>query len=132
MSCTELTLLLELDLEDFVGEAVRYMISHPRRPYRQRGGTVTVAKDSADVPEPGHAVIVRGQDPQVLSEGEACGDIPDGAVVALVWEDESARQVIRAEVRNGGKDAWRWQASDGKQLWQAVFGKEAADAQGNK
>lgn len=108
VSCTELTLMLQLDLEDFIVEAVRYMISHPRRPYRQRTGTITVAKDSAAVPEAGRAVIIRGTDPHVQGQDGIWVEAPDGAVTALVWESRDGKEVTRAEVWNGGTPKWTW------------------------
>lgn len=73
ISCTELTVLKRLDLTEFVAEAVKFIIRHPKRPLNSR------ISEIGDFKKTDFFGIVCGSNPSASGE--------DGVVLAFVKKD---------------------------------------------
>lgn len=100
ISCTEMTLVEELDLWSLCKYGMEYIILHPRRKWEQRSGGAVAAKDQASATM--GIAIARGREPRV--KGAA------GTVLGLLKEDEDGDIIAARLFRPGsGKylaDAW--------------------------
>lgn len=81
LSCTEMTLIEELDVKKLAGYAMLYICSHPSRKWKQTGEKLEVKEEEACGAGAGSIAIARGRNPKV--KGAA------GSVLGLIKEDES-------------------------------------------
>ena len=93
ISCTHLEILKRLDIFEFVYEAVRYILDHPKRELNGH-----VLRDKGETDKNGFAIVI-GREPEALANR-------DGAVIALLVTDERDRVVKvlflhDSEVRRG-------------------------------
>ena len=93
ISCTHLEILKRLDIFEFVYEAVRYILDHPKREFNG-----LVRRDKGETDKNGFAIVI-GREPEALANR-------DGAVIALLVTDERDRVVKvlflhDSEVRRG-------------------------------
>ena len=116
IACTEITLLQELDVKQFAGYGMAYMVQHPRRKgWECDHGSVLVARDKADGGGADFIVIARGAAPMARA-GE-------GKVIGLIQEPRegeiTAARVFTVSRQQAGK--WYTLGRNGKI-------EEAADA----
>lgn len=88
IACTEITLVQELDIKQFAGYGMIYMVNHPLRENWERSGAVLVSRDEADCTREA-IVIARG--PQPLARGR------EGTVIGLLMEPTEG-EIIAARV----------------------------------
>lgn len=90
IACTEITLLQELDIKQFAGYGMVYMVQHPLRDgWEHDSYGVLAARDKADGMGRRRIVIARGKSPMARAE--------EGAVVGLLKEPR-AGEVTAARV----------------------------------
>ena len=94
ISCTMITILRQLDLEEFLTEAVMYIVHHPQMPMNHRVKTEPAAAGKD------HFVIVRSTDP--AGKGKA------GDYVCLIKEDSGGRIVDAGifRIEEDQEDKW--------------------------
>ena len=63
ISCTRIMLLQEMDIQDFVDEAIQYIVDHPRLSMHKR-----VSFESGRALQRDKFVIVRGKNPKAMGE----------------------------------------------------------------
>lgn len=91
ISCTELTLLKKLTLQEFVAHAVSYMAKHPNRGVHYRDyGTIHICREEYASQNPNMAVIVRGKNPKAAA-GTGC-------IVALVQEEAHTEEIKQVKL----------------------------------
>ena len=93
ISCTKLEILRRLEKHEFVCEAVRYMLEHPKRKISN-----LIQRDNGVTNENGFAIVI-GEHPHVVAK-------QDGAVIALIRETENGVPekfvlIYGAQVQNG-------------------------------
>lgn len=89
LSCTEMTLVEELDEKKLAGYAMLYICSHPSRKWKQTGKKLDVKEDEACGTGAGSIAIARGRNPKAKGT--------TGSVLGLIKEDENG-QIEAAKV----------------------------------
>ena len=64
-SCTEMTLLQELNMDQFVIKTLEYMVRNPRMDWEREYWMLQIAKDKAEALTKGAIAIARGTHPEV-------------------------------------------------------------------
>lgn len=96
ISCIKLTLKKELSTREIAGEAILYMVSHPRREgWALKMNMVLVEVDEAEASESGAIAIARGRDPRARG--------PAGAHLGLIKESEDG-EILDAKLLTVGGD----------------------------
>lgn len=90
ISCTEMTLIQELDVKGIALEAMCYMVSHPHRDWMVTTLNCQVSRDSAEGSGEGSIAIARGKTPVVKGE--------IGTVAGLLIENENGDEIIAAKL----------------------------------
>lgn len=106
VSCTRIRLIRQLNLEEFVAEACRYMIHHPAVETSRR-----VKREPSLVEGHNRFVIVRSGDPMASGKEED--------VIGLLKENEKTGQIDEGNVFTVG---YGYKAD----TWYNVFGEEVA------
>lgn len=105
VSCTRIRLIRQLNLEEFVAEACRYMIHHPAMETNHH-----VLRQPAEVSSYNHFLIVRCADPAAKGA--------EGDVIGLLKENERTGQIYAGNVFTVGTPAHKAGA------WYNVYGEE--------
>lgn len=101
ISCTELTLIRELCMKDIAREAIRYMVSHPKREgWQHKSGMAVVSTDSAAIDTRDGIAIARGTNPRV----KGC----EGAHVGWIRETEEGITEARLMTVGGALEPETW------------------------
>lgn len=103
IACTKLTLLQELSHKMIAGQAMIYMVRHPRRNgWNRNGGMLAVTADKAYMPKADGIAIARGRNPQVK------GSL--GAHLGLLQENGEGRimdaKLFTVDGRRYQADTW--------------------------
>lgn len=109
IACTEITLVQELDIKQFAGHAMIYMVKHPLRTgWEHSYGGILAAGDKADGTTGQMIAIARGTQP--LARGQ------EGTVIGLILEpaegEIAAARVFTATRKQAGK--WYTLSQNGK------------------
>ena len=114
ISCTRIRLIRQLNLEEFVAEACRYMIRFPKAAVN-----MIVSREPRKGAGANGFIIVRCEEP------EACGQ--EGDVIGLLKENQRTGQIYAGNVFTVGTAAHR------PGVWYNVFGEEVKkDAQADR
>ena len=113
ISCTEMTILREMNVFQMAARAMMYMVAHPTREWQMRGSLLDVSADRAEGQGAGSVAIARGSRPRVkgkpgsvmgLLVENADGDIVSAKVFEVkgivkpgVWYTLSGRELEVAE-----------------------------------
>lgn len=116
ISCTELTLLTELNLQEYVKAAADYMYRHPLRPVKPRDGTVSVVNMGTGIlipdnhmKQPALVIRYRGEMPTGIITGRMKGNY----ITAYIRESRDFRKVLGYTVTVGN----RIYAQCGEPVW---------------
>lgn len=86
IACTELTLIKELTLKEFVGYGMLYIVQHPlRERWEQEWELLTVKRNKAIAKTKNAVAIARGRKPKVKG--------PKGSILGLILEPEPGKIV---------------------------------------
>lgn len=106
IACTEITLLKELELEDFAGSGMLYMMRHPdRRDWEKNFSNVKVGSEEVELGQLGKIGIARGVNPRVKA--------PAGAAVGLIKETDGEMQYVGLYVVSES-DGNKWHSLNGE------------------
>lgn len=83
IASTEITLKDELGILEVAGEAISYMLKHPKRAWEASGKNLDVSREQAECRNGYGIAIARGIAPKVRGES--------GAVLGIVQEDEQGK-----------------------------------------
>lgn len=78
-TCTEMTLLEELDTRSLALHTIAYMINHPKRAWQAHGSSLDISEERAECMGAPGIAIARGKDPKA----RGCA----GTVIGLVREE---------------------------------------------
>lgn len=81
ISCTELTILKELNVHELVMEGIMYMMEHPMRDWKGTYGCVKLEQDEAKAETREEVAIARGLHPRAKGV--------EGSVICLIREREA-------------------------------------------
>ena len=90
--CTEITLVMELDLKAFAGMAMKYMLQNPKMDWERTGNHLQIQQGIARA-QKDEIAIARGRNPMVC--------LQEGAVGGLIQEEDgiiTGARVFRAEM----------------------------------
>lgn len=105
ISCTEITLVEELDRKKLAGYGMMYMVQHPlREKWEQSGAHIRVAADQAEAEQDGDIAIARGSHPRVRG--------PIGAILGLILEPEPGKVTAAKLFTASGEQAGKWWTVD--------------------
>ena len=90
-SCTEMTLLKELNMEQFVIKIMEYMVRNPRMDWERNITMCQIARDRATAEQKGAIAIARGVHPKVTAV--------KGSYLGLVRENERGMIVYAMPVK---------------------------------
>ena len=113
VSCTELTLIRELNREEIVFEALMYMIQHPLRKFDARGKNYQVARNRAECGRDGIA-IARGIRPKARG----------GKGAILGFMDEVSGKVRMRMVGGDGLKPETWYVLKGGEVIEDETGRD--------
>src|SRR5699024_9601939 len=104
-SCTEITLVEELDRKKLAGYGMLYMVQHPlREGWEQCGAHIRVAANQAEAEQEGDIAIARGPRPKVKG--------PAGAILGLILEPEPGKVMAAKLFTASGEQSGKWWTVD--------------------
>lgn len=111
ISCTELTLLKEMTMQDMFAAAMGYYIKHPERKFEQgTRGPVRVSKDYGEDGGTGF-LIIRGKSPKAY--------VKAGQIAGFLVEETGSAMIIGARIFQA-KEAGIYLLHDGQPVREAI------------
>ncbi len=84
IACTEMTLIKRLNVKEFAGYGMAYIVKHPMRDrWEQNRRGITVTKNAAEAAEKDYIAIARGKRPRVKGV--------EGAILGLILEPQKGK-----------------------------------------
>lgn len=109
ISCTEITLIEELDRKKLAGYGMMYMVQHPlRKDWEQSGAHLQVVADQVEAGQEGDIAIARGPNPKAKG--------PAGAILGLILEPEPGKVTAAKLFTVSGEQAGKWWTVDTERI----------------